>query len=451
MNEHECLACPEYNTLTRRGFMQFSGAALAAMSAPAWLPRVIFAKDDDSTRDVVVSIFLRGGCDGLTMCVPYGDPSYGVLRSATRILPPDGTVNAAQALSNSGFFGLPPALAPLKIPYEDGKLAICHATGWKLSNPSRSHFDAQRYLELGKFNDPTIFTGWLGRHLAQTGAVVPTDPVRAIGVANGLQAHLLGAPKSIPVPGLAKSNAPDFRLRGLASTTAARLSRITAMYDAAPDPLRSESIITKNTIDLLNAIPFSSYQPSGGAVYNYQNGGASTTSFAYSLKSTAALIKNNMGVEAVAIDRGGWDTHSAQGVNAGGSMYGSMQDLALGLLAFYQDVVVSSSRNVVVIVMSEFGRRAAENGSQGTDHGFGNMMFLMGNRINGRQVLAYDELGNPGWPGLGPGQLFQNQDLKVTLDFRDILAEVCQNLLGDPNLGEVFPGYTPTFRGVTLP
>jgi uncharacterized protein (DUF1501 family) len=223
------------------------------------------------------------------------------------------------------------------------------------------------------------------------------------------------------------------------------------MYDSVPDPLKAEAAITQSTISLLNAIPFGTYQPAGGAVYNYANGGTSTSSFAYSLKSTAALIKNNMGVEAVAIDRSGWDTHSGQGVNPGGAMYASMEDLAKGLLAFYQDVIVSSTRSVVVVVMSEFGRRAQENGSQGTDHGFGNMMFVMGSRINGRQVLAYDALGNPGWPGLGPGELFQNLDLRVTLDFRDILAEVCQNLLNDQNLAQVFPGYTPVFRGITAP
>lgn len=437
--------------MSRRSFLQLSGATLAAIGAPAWLPRVVFAKDEDSTRDVVVSIFLRGGCDGLTMCVPYGDPAYATLRTATRILPPDGTLSTAQELSNSAFFGLPPALAPLKIPYEDGKLAICHATGWKLTNPSRSHFDAQRFMELGKFNDPSLFTGWLGRHLAQTGAVVPADPVRAIGVANGLQAALAGGPESIPVPGFAGANSPDFRLRGPSGTTAARLARIGAMYNSVPDPLKAEAAITQSTISLLNAIPFSTYQPAGGAVYNYANGGTSTSSLAYSLKSTAALIKNNMGVEAVAIDRSGWDTHSGQGVNPGGAMYASMEDLAKGLLAFYQDVIVSSTRSVVVVVMSEFGRRAQENGSQGTDHGFGNMMFVMGSRINGRQVLAYDALGNPGWPGLGPGELFQNLDLRVTLDFRDILAEVCQNLLNDQNLAQVFPGYTPVFRGITAP
>lgn len=450
MDREDCLACSEYNRISRRGFLQLSGAVLAALGAPEWLPRVVMAKggEQDSTRDVIVSIFLRGGADGLTLCVPYGDPAYATLRNATRILPPDGTASTAQALSNSVFFGLPPALAPLKVPYEDGKLAICHATGWRITNPSRSHFDAQRFMELGKFNDPSVFTGWLGRHLAQTGAVVPTDPVRAIGVANGLEATLQGSPKAIPVPGLAQSNSPNFRLLGATSTNTARMGRIGNMYSGTADPLKTAAQITQQTVTLLNSIPFSTYQPAGGAIYNYGANGT-TTPFAYAMKSTAALLKNNMGVEAVAIDRSGWDLHSAQGVNPGGAMYSSMDDLAKGLLAFYEDVIVSSNRSVVVVVMSEFGRRAAENLSAGTDHGFGNAMFVMGTRIRGRQVLAYDAAGNPGWPGLGPGQLFQNLDLNVTLDYRDILAEICQNLLNDTNLAAVFPGYTPMFRGIT--
>jgi uncharacterized protein (DUF1501 family) len=446
MNEHDCQACGEYYELSRRGFMKFSGATLLALGAPAWLPRIAMARDEDSTRDVLVSIYLRGGADGLTLCVPYGDAAYYSVRShGTSIAPPDGTNLTAQALSTTTMFGLPPAMAALVTPFEDGKLAIVHATGWKVPNPSRSHFDAQRWMELGKFNDPTLFTGWLGRHLTNTGAVVPSDPVRAIGVANGLQAQLLGAPEAIPVPGLAGSSAPNFNLGGSTSTRLLRRKVLNGMYSAVAEPMKSAALITQQTIDLLNAIPFSSYAPAGGAAYP-------TTSFGYSLKSTAAILKNNMGVEAVAIDRSGWDTHSNQGVALGGSMYNTMKDVADALNAFYIDVVQNYNRNVVVVMMSEFGRRAADNATLGTDHGYGNAMFLMGNRINGRQVLSLGTNGLPGWPGLGPGQLFQNLDLNVTLDFRDILGEVCQNLLNDPDLSGpsgVFPGYVPTFRGIT--
>lgn len=446
MSERDCLACDEYNRLSRRGFLQLSAATLAALGAPAWLPRIAMAGPggEDSTRDVFVYIYLRGGADGLTLCVPYGDAAYATVRNLTRILPPDGTINTAQGLSNTNFFGLPPAMAPLKPAYEDGKMAIVHACGWNVPSPSRSHFDAQRWMELGQFNPASLFTGWIGRHLADTGAVVVGTPVRGIGVANGLQQSLVGGPQCIPIPGLALSNSPNFNLHGPSGTVAARRASLATMYNATTDPLKTEAAIAQGTIDLLAAIPFSSYAPAGGAVYP-------TSSFGYSLKSTAAIIKNNMGVEAVAIDRSGWDTHSNQGVNIGGGMYAVMSDLASALNAFYIDVVQNYTRNVVVVVQSEFGRRVNENASGGCDHGYGNCMFLLGNRVNGRQVLSYGTNGLPGWPGLGAGQLFQNLDLKVTIDFRDILAEVCANLLNNTNLANVFPGYVPTFRGVTVP
>jgi len=446
MSTRDCLACDEYNRLSRRGFLQLSAATLAALGAPSWLPRVAMAGPggEDSTRDVFVYIYLRGGADGLTLCVPYGDPAYATARNLTRILAPDGTISTAQALSNSNFFGLPPALAPLTQVYEDGKLAIVHACGWIVPSPSRSHFDAQRWMELGQFNPANLFTGWIGRHLADTGAVVPGTPLRGIGVANGLQQSLVGGPACLPIPGLALSNSPNFNLHGAGGTVAARRASLATMYNATSDPLRTEAAIAQSTIDLLAAIPFSGYVPAGGAVYP-------TTSLGFSMKSTAAIIKNNMGVEAVAIDRSGWDTHSNQGVNPGGGMYTVMQDLANSLFAFYVDVVQNYTRNVVVIVQSEFGRRVQENASGGCDHGYGNCMFLMGNRIAGRQVLSHGADGQPGWPGLGPGQLFQNLDLKVTIDFRDILAEVCANLLNNTSPGDLFPGYTATFRGVTAP
>src|SRR5262245_27771999 len=148
MIEHDCLACDEYNRLSRRGFLQLSAATLAALGAPEWLPRIAMAGPGggDTTRDVLVYVYLRGGADGLTLCVPSGAPAYATVSNATRILTPDGTGATAQALSNSNFFGLPPAMASLVQPYEDGKLAIVHACGWMVANPSRSHFDAQRWM-----------------------------------------------------------------------------------------------------------------------------------------------------------------------------------------------------------------------------------------------------------------------------------------------------------------
>lgn len=442
MNHRDCNACNEYNDLSRRGFLKLGGLAALAAGMPAWLPRVVMASNFVAGRDVIVYLYLRGGADGLTLVPPYGDSAYATLRPNIKLLPPGGGPTSALALSNSNMFGLAPGLAPLLEPYESGQLAIVHASGFVVTNPSRSHFDAQRWMEMGKFNDPTLFTGWLGRHLADTGAVMPGQPVRAIGVGNGLQQSLIGSPKSIPVPGLAGSTSPAYNITGSSSTAATRLARLNSMYSAVTDPVRTAAQTTQATISLLNGIGFSTYQPSGGAVYP-------TSSLGYAMKSAAALIRADIGVEALAIDKSGWDLHASLGPVTG-AMNTLMDDLSKCLQAFYRDIVVNSNKNAVVVVMSEFGRRAQENGSLGVDHGYGNVMFLLGQRINGGQVFSRNAQGLAGWPGLGPGQLFQNLDLAATIDFRRVLSEVCQNLLQNGNLGNVFPGYVQQpFLGVT--
>jgi uncharacterized protein (DUF1501 family) len=154
------------------------------------------------------------------------------------------------------------------------------------------------------------------------------------------------------------------------------------------------------------------------------------------------LIKADIGVEAIQIDLGGWDTHANQDPLAG-NMMRLMQDLSNTLGAFHADVIAGSTANVTVVVISEFGRNARQNGSLGTDHGRGNAMFVMGKNISGGRVLVNN------WPGLAMEQLENRQDLKVTLDHRDILAEIVRNRLGNPNVNVVFPDYTPTYRGVT--
>ena len=177
----ECNGCDEYKRLSRRSFMAMSGATAAALTIPAWMPRVSFAADF-SHRDVIVSIFLRGAADGLTLCVPYGDAGYYAARPHLGVLPP-GSTNGCTDLN--GFFGFPPAMSPLAAPYLAGHLAVVHATG--STDSSRSHFDAQKYMELGKPNDASIFTGWLGRHIATVNPAVAAATVRAIGIGYQLQ------------------------------------------------------------------------------------------------------------------------------------------------------------------------------------------------------------------------------------------------------------------------
>jgi uncharacterized protein (DUF1501 family) len=421
--------CDEYLRLSRRQFMAATGAGGVAMTIPAWFPRVVFAQDYCSNRDVIVSVFLRGAADGLSLCVPYGDAPYYTARPTLAVLPPDPLHPTTTATDLDGFFGFPPAMTSLMPAYQAGHLLVVHACG--STDPSRSHFDAQRYMEVGKPADSTLFTGWLGRHLFSVAPTLPNAVLRAVGIGYGLQRTLEGAPNAIPIPDL-----DQFGLNGNNSTTAMRLDALDDMFQLVADPVKAAAITTQATIALLNTINFAGYAPGGGAVYP---GG----SFGYALKTTAALIRADVGVEAVSIDVSGWDTHNSQGVLTG-TMATLMTTLSQGLAAFHQDMNSGNGKNVTTVCMSEFGRRVKENGTAaiaGTDHGHGNAMIVMGKDIAGGRVLRQ-------WPGLATNQLFQGLDLQVTIDFRDILAEIVSRRLGNPDLSYVFPGYTPTFRGI---
>ncbi|MBX7257465.1 MAG: DUF1501 domain-containing protein [Candidatus Hydrogenedentes bacterium] len=420
--------CKEYRGLNRRQFLGASSTAVAAtLGAPLWLPRVAFAADGDTSRDVLVVIFLRGGCDGLSICVPYAEDAYYEARPTIAIPRPDsGDTFAATDLD--GFFGIPPAMTPLKPAYDAGHLLFVHACGSK--DESRSHFDAMRFMEIGKPRDASLFTGWVGRHLLNSTAMSPTALLRAIAINDSLQTSLAGSPLALPIQDL-----DNFSLDGIPQTLEDRLAALGAMYAQGPLELRASAANTLSTMASLDAIDFGNYTPSGNAEYP-------DSGFGYAMKSAAALIKAQIGVEAIATDLGGWDTHDGQNpIN--GYMAGIMEDLASSLGAFHADLTSGGVLNFTLVVMSEFGRVFRENASQGTDHGHGNMMLVMGGGISGGRVLR-------NWPGLAPENLFQEQDLDVTIDYRDILAEIIQKRLGNSNLGAVFPEFIPTFRGVTV-
>lgn len=428
MSRTDCHACEEYNQLSRRRFLAASGATVAAAAlAPSWLPRVALARDHrGSMRDVVISIYLRGASDGLSLVPPHGEAAYYAARP-TLAVPQPGAGTGNDAIDLDGFFGLAPAMAPLLPAYQNGHLLVVHASG--STDPSRSHFDAQRYMEVGVPNDPTLGTGWLGRHLFSVDPMNPGALLRAVGISTGLQKTLEGAPNALPVPDL-----DVFGLTGSAGTAAARTDAIGDMYQLVTDPQKAVALNTIATIDLLNTINFAGYATSGTVPYP-------AGSFAYALKTSAALIRAQVGVEAIAIDLGGWDTHNSQGTTTG-FLAGLMGTLAGGLAAFYDDLTHGvSPPSFTVVIMSEFGRQLNENGSAGTDHGHGNAMFVLGPCVHGGRVLT-------NWPGLAPGQLFQGRDLEVTIDYRDILAEIVSQRLGNPNLAYVFPTFTPTPRGV---
>ncbi|MES2179315.1 MAG: DUF1501 domain-containing protein [Gemmatimonadota bacterium] len=432
LHDEDC-GCPEYRELTRRQFVGAAGGTMGAMAAsyyPAWLPKVVLAETYAGARDVLLSVFMRGGADGLSLCVPFGDASYYTGRSTIAVPRPDAAGNTAtKGIALDNFFAFPQAMSGLMTAYTAKDLLIVHATGQ--FNNSRSHFDAQRYMEVGKPLDPTLVTGWLGRHLASVPPLRSNAPLRALGLSNGLPKSLVGAPKTLPI-----SNPANFALSGTAATAASRLAFLASDFATASEPVHSSALDATNTVALLQAVGIAAYKPANGAVYP-------TTNFGNALKSVAALIKADIGIEAAQVDIGGWDTHSAQDPLAG-SMFRTMQDFSNSLAAFYLDCVTTATTNgVTAVAVSEFGRNAKENGSAGTDHGRGTVMFAMGKNIAGGRVMVNN------WPGLAIQNLENGQDLKVTIDYRDILAEIVKNRLDNAALDVVFPGWNTTIRGAT--
>ena len=432
-DEHIEGGCTEYHDLARRDFlMTAAGFGLAAF-VPSWLPSVVLAQTSNSNRDIIVSVFLSGGTDGMSMVVPFGDPDYYTGRPTIAIPRPDAAGSGPKVTALDNFFGFSPGMAPLMPAFTAGDLLIAHATG--SVDTSRSHFDAQRYIEVGKPRDPRLASGWLGRHLATSTPLRTGAPLRALSLTTGLPQTLSGGPKTLPIP-----QPQTFSIGGTQATAASRASWLATNHAPALDPVSNNALDTTNTISLLQAINFAGYAPGNGAMYP-------NTGFGNALRSAAALIKADVGVEAIHAFNGGWDTHATQGTLAGVDgqyMHNKMLELSNTLAAFYADVIQgTTSYGVTVVVISEFGRNARENGNRGTDHGRGNVAYAMGKKIAGGIVLTN------GWPGLARENLESGQDLRVTLDHRDILAEIVQNRLGNPNLSVVFPDYVPRFRGVT--
>ncbi|MEP6506900.1 MAG: DUF1501 domain-containing protein [Gemmatimonadales bacterium] len=428
---HNCNdeGCTEYNEMSRRKFVTWSaGAAFLATVIPPWLPKIVLAESFVSNRDVIISIFMRGGADGLSLCAPFYDIEYYNGRPTIAIPRPDSTA-ATKGIALDDKFMFPQAMSSLVEPFTAKDLLLIHGTG--SIDTTRSHFDAQRFMEVGKPRDPSVITGWLGRHLASSTPVRTNAPLRALGIANGLAQTLVGAPQTLPIP-----NPASFSLGGSVTTRQARTDWLKSDYLNTPDPVKSAAVDAVATVDLLKVINFTGYVPANGAVYP-------TTSFGNSLRSAAALIKADVGVEAVQVDIGGWDTHSAQDPLAG-SMATTMSQFSTALGALYKDLIAGAqTQNVTVVIVSEFGRNARENGSKGTDHGRGNVMFVMGKNIAGGQVMTQN------FASLARENLESGQDLKVTIDHRDVLAEVVKNRLNNAALSFVFPDFVPTIRGVT--
>lgn len=421
--------CSEYRDLSRRHFIQgAASAALLAAMRPDWLPRVVLAESANGSRDVIVNIFMRGGADSLSLVAPFADSNYYAGRPTLAIPRPDANVaTRGTALDNTFMFA--PGMLGLLPAFQATQLAIVHGSG--LTYNSRSHFDAQRFIERGKANDSSISTGWIGRHLATSTPSRAGAVLRALAISSGLPNVFDGAPNALPI-----ADPTNFQISGSAATGAEREAFLTNDYFLDQDPARSSALGVTATLNLLRSLSLASYKPSNGAAYP-------ASGFGKAMRSAAAMIKADVGVEAIEVDIGGWDTHAAEDPNAG-SLFRTMQDFSNSIGAFWADVLQGNgSYAVTLVAMSEFGRNVRENGNAGTDHGRGGAMFVLGKAINGGTVYTKN------WMPLARENLADSQDVPVTIDHRDILAEIVQNRLSNPNTALVFPGYAPTAYHLT--
>lgn len=420
--------------MDRRYFLKSSGIGLASFGFMAAAPDFLhhFANaaalgKGYSKKKVLVTIFQRGAVDGLNMVVPHGEESYYSLRPTIAIPSPN---KANGAIDLDGFFGLHPSMKPLEAFWKNKNLAIVTAAG--SPDNTRSHFDAQDYMESGTPGNKGTKDGWLNRVLA--GTVGKDDsPFRAVSMTQQLPRSLYGRS-----PSVAMTNLADFSIK--AGVYSQNLKGgFEGIYDQnAKDTLGETGKETFEAVNYLKTANPSQYQPENGAVYPNSELGRS-------LKQIAQLIKAGVGLEVAFAEMKGWDTHTNQSLGnnpSQGQLANLLRDFAGAIAAFGTDLGKRMD-DVVLITMSEFGRTAKENGSRGTDHGHGNSMLIIGGAVKGGKVYT-------DWKGLKPDQLNEGRDLSVTTDFRDVFAEAASKHMGTKDLAKVFPTYTATkdkFRG----
>jgi len=408
---------------TRRGFLVGCSAAIAAM-AGARINQVVFANPEDSVNeDVLVIIFLRGGCDALNLIPPIGGADRGYYETARSELKVPVT-GEGRALNLNNQFGLHPGAGSLYDIFQDQKLAIVTAAG--LQEDTRSHFDAMSYMELGTPGSKASSTGWLTRHF-QTAPNLPTE---------------------ILMPALAVGNLQPTSLRGYTQTTSMSSpdyfnldidpwrwqdesqEALRQLYHTGSSSLHLAGQETLDFVDIFEANDTGDYVPANGAVYP-------DTDFGRRLQTVAQMIKMNIGLRVANVDLGGWDTHDRQGDGSTGYFNTRVTEFSDSLAAFYTDLSGCGGTNyankATVVVMSEFGRRLRENADGGTDHGHGGMMMVMGGNVNGG---VYGD-----WPGLENTQLYDGADVEVTTDYRRVLSEILIRRLNNPNIDTIFPDY----------
>lgn len=365
-------------------------------------------------KKTLVTIFQRGAVDGLNMIVPFGESEYYNIRRNIAVPKPGQTDGAVDL---DGFFGLHPSLAPLAPMWKDKKLAIVHSAG--SPDNTRSHFDAQDYMESGTPGNKSTRDGWLNR-VIQAKAEKKESPFRAVSMTQALPRSLYGR-----APSVAMTNLSDFAIRAGEYTPNLKGGFEGLYSQNAKDSLSETGHETFEAMNYLKTANPAKYNAENGAVYP-------NTGLGRSLKQIAQLIKAGVGLEVAFAEMGGWDTHINQG-GARGQLANLLRDFGQSIAAFHTDLGKRMD-DVVLITMSEFGRTAKENGSRGTDHGHANAMLILGNGVRGGKV--YGE-----WKGLKNDQLNEGRDLALTTDFRDVFAEAAYKHLGAKDLAKIFPKY----------
>jgi uncharacterized protein (DUF1501 family) len=412
--------------MQRRVFLKSGALALVTIGlSPRFLRRAaLLAETRAAARGkVLICLFQRGAADALNVLVPHGDPFYYTLRPSIAIARPARGVDET-AIDLDGFFGLHPALAPLAPLYARGMLAPVHAVGSPSS--TRSHFDAQDFMETATPDVKSTHDGWLNRLLAASDATAnarlasATHPAALRGVALAAQ-----APRAFdgPLPTVALRSLDELRIRA----NGADASRLEQLYTAAgADLVHGAGAEAFEAIRALRAADPDQYAAANGAEYP-------SSEFGRRLRQIAQLVKADVGMEIAFADVGGWDTHVNQG-GATGQLASRLDDFARSIAALVTDLG-DRMDDVVILTMSEFGRMARENGNRGTDHGHAGALFLIGGQVKGGKVYGR-------WPGLAAEQLYEGRDLALTTDFRSVFAEVATRHMGASRLDAVLPGYT---------
>ncbi|GAA2121020.1 DUF1501 domain-containing protein [Nocardioides bigeumensis] len=406
--------CPEYADMSRRSLLR---GALVAGATMTFGSAVLSASPASAqpARAVLLLLSLRGASDGLSLVVPHGDPVY--YQARPRIAVPSETL-----LAKDGLFGLHPSLAPLLPLWQAGKVATVHASGLPVRN--RSHFSAMEQLEDANPGS-TRREGWLNRLI---GADAITSPVQALSLAEGVPPAALYGPQ----PYLTAGSVEDVQVSGDDPDDPKRPRRTSLRTLWANDrtQLGSSMRSTFEAVDVISPLRETSRDPQNGATYPGSDLGRS-------LSEAARIVRGDVGVEVITIDQGDWDMHTDIGTVEWGGLRRNAEDLATAVAAFFKDLGPIADK-VTLVAVSEFGRRVQENENWGTDHGYGNAMFVVGGGVAG---------GYKGtWPGLTNDY---DADLLVTTDYRSVLAEVVSARFG-ASTAAVFPSFTPARVGAMV-